>query len=143
MEIFPFIEATEEEIELVELPVAKEYAWDFEKEDFKYRNGKFFIVEEKEAVKVWLWKLLKTRRYKEIIFSWDYGNESQDLIGRGYTKQLIDSEVERYVREAVEYNLAEYVTEIKDFLVDFKSSENLLSVSFTAITPYGEVEYSE
>lgn len=143
MEIFPFIEATEEEIELVELPLAREYAWNFKKEDFKYKNGKFYIVEGKEAVKVWLWKLLKTRRYKEIIFSWDYGNQSHELIGRGYTKQLIDSEVERYVREAIEYNLAEYVTEINDFLVDFKSSENLLSVSFTAITPYGEVEYSD
>lgn len=143
MEIFPFIEATEEEIELVELPMAKEYAWDFEKQDFRYKNGKMFFVEGKEAIKVWLWKLLKTERFREVIFSWDYGSELHELIGQGYSKELTSSEAERYVKEAIEYNLSDYVTGISNFTVNFNNSERLLSISFTAETPYGEVEYIE
>lgn len=143
MEIFPFIEATEEESELVELPLAKEYAWDFEKQDFRYKNGKMFFVEGKEAVKVWLWKLFKTERFREIIFSWNYGSETHVLTGQGYSKALTSSEAERYVREAIAYNLSDYVTGISHFTVNFNNSERLLSISFTAETPYGEVEYND
>lgn len=141
MDIFPFIEAVEEEVELVEVPLAREYAWDFQKQDFRFKNGRMFIVEGKEAVKVWLWKLLKTERFKYLIFSWNYGNETQDLIGQGYSKELTSSEAERYVREAIEYNLSDYVTEISDFTANFNNNE--LTIYFKAQTPYGEVEYIE
>lgn len=141
--IFPFIEATEEEVEEleVELPLAKEYAWDFNKQDFRYKNGKMYFAYGNEAIKIWLWKLLKTERFRYLIFSWDYGNEIIELIGQGYTQALINSEAERYVREAIEYNLSDYVTDITDVEITFV--DRLLSVSFTAITPYGEVQYNE
>lgn len=143
VEIFPFIEATEEETEEIEeeLPLAKEYAWNFDKEDFRYKNGKMYFVEGNEAIKVWLWKLLKTERFRDLIFTWDYGSEIHELIGQGYTQGLTNSEAERYVREAIEYNLSDYVTDISDFEVDF--NDRLLSISFIATTPYGEVEYNE
>lgn len=143
VDIFPFIEATEETIEELEteLPLAKEYAWDFDKQDFRYKNGKMFFVFGNEAIKIWLWKLFKTVRFREVIFTWDYGSEIHGLIGRGYTQDLINSEAERYIREAIEYNLSNYVTDINDVEIVF--DDNLLTISFTAITPYGEVEYSE
>lgn len=145
MDIFPFIEATEEETSEaeVELPLAKEYAWDFDKQDFRYKNGKMFFVEGNEAIKVWLWKLFKTERFKEIIFSWEYGSEAHELIGQGYSRALTSSEAERYVREAIEYNLSNYVTDIRDFRAEFNNSERQLTIAFVAETPYGEVEYIE
>lgn len=145
VEIFPFIEVTEDEAEEIEeeLPLAKEYAWDFDKEDFKYRNGKMYFVEGNEAIKVWIWKLLRTERYRDLIFSWDYGNEIHDLIGQGFTQGFTNSEAERYVREAIDYNLSDYVTNISNLEVGIKKSKNLLSISFVANTPYGEVEYNQ
>ncbi|OHW61374.1 hypothetical protein EUAN_22240 [Andreesenia angusta] len=136
MSIFPFTDPVELVDEVKELPMAREWAWDFEKLDFKTKNGKMYKVEGNEAVKIWIWKLLNTQRYRYMIFSWDYGHEMEDLIGK-YTRGFTESEAERLVKEAVESNLSDYVLEMKDF--DIQLVEDTLSVAFTAITPYGEV----
>lgn len=136
MSIFPFTDPVELVDEVKELPMAREWAWDFEKLDFKTKNGKMYQVEGNEAVKIWIWKLLNTQRYRYMIFSWDYGHEMEDLIGK-YTQGFTESEAERLVKEAVESNLKDYVLEMKDF--DIQLVEDTLSVAFTAVTPYGEV----
>ena len=136
--IFPFTDPQEMEIEETELPMAREWAWDFEKLDFKLKDGKMYQVEGKEAVKIWLWKLFMTARYRQVIFDWDYGHELENLIGQGYTQGYLNSEAERYVREAIEYNLKDYVTDVRNVNVSF--DEGTLTIEFTAITPYGEVE---
>ncbi len=136
--IFPFIDPQEIEVQPSELPIAKEWAWDFEKMDFKLKDGKMYQVEGKEAVKIWLWKLFMTLRYRYLIFDWDYGHELEGLIGQGYTQGYLNSEAERYVREAIEYNLKDYVTDVRNVNVSF--DEGTLTIEFTAITPYGEVE---
>ncbi|MDI9412778.1 MAG: DUF2634 domain-containing protein [Bacillota bacterium] len=136
--IFPFV-APQENIETDnELPLAQEWAWDFEKLDFKSRDGKMYLVEGAEAVKIWLWKLFHTPRYRYPIYSWDYGHELENLIGQGYTQGFLKSEAEKYVKEAVEYNLGGYVLEVRNFKLSF--DEGTLTIEFTAITPYGEVD---
>lgn len=137
--IFPFIDPEEivEETE-VELPMAREWAWDFERLDFKTKNGKMYEVEGNEAIKIWIWKLFNTPRFRYLIYSWDYGHELESLIGQGYTQGYINSEAERYVREAIEYNLSDYVTDLEDVEVTFE--DTILSIGFKAITPYGEVD---
>ena len=136
--VFPFTDPQEMEIEETELPMAREWAWDFDKLDFKLKDGKMYQVEGKEAVKIWLWKLFMTARYRQVIFDWDYGHELENLIGQGYTQGYLNSEAERYVREAIEYNLKDYVTDVRNVIVTF--DEGTLTIEFTAITPYGEVE---
>ena len=136
--VFPFTDPQEMEIEETELPMAREWAWDFERSKFKTKNGKMYFVEGNEAVKIWLWKLFMTTRYRELIFDWDYGSELENLIGQGYTQGYLNSEAERYVREAIEYNLKDYVTDVRNVNVSF--DEGTLTIEFTAITPYGEVE---
>ena len=136
--VFPFTDPQEMEIEETELPMAREWAWDFDKLDFKLKDGKMYQVEGKEAVKIWLWKLFMTARYRQVIFDWDYGHELENLIGQGYTQGYLNSEAERYVREAIEYNLKDYVTDVRNVNVSF--DEGTLTIEFTAITPYGEVE---
>ena len=138
MEIFPFIDPQEIEIENTEIPMAKEYAWDIKELEFKFRDGKMYLVEGIEAVKIWIWKLFMTTRYREVIFNWDYGSELEGLIGQGYTQGYLNSEAERYVRETIEYNLSDYVTDIRDVVVTF--DEGTLTIEFTAITLYGEVD---
>ena len=51
-----------------DLPLAKEYAWDFTSNDFLLVDGKNTIVTGKEAVKVWLWKALQTPRYRYLAY---------------------------------------------------------------------------
>lgn len=139
--IFPFVELAEEQDETPEdLPMAVEYAWDFELEDFKRKSGRIYKVEGIEAIKIWLWKLFKVPRYRYLIYTWDYGNELESLLGRGYSQNYINAEAKGYVREAIEYNLGEYVTNIIDLSVNF--ADGKLSVETTIETPYGEVIFN-
>lgn len=139
--IFPFVEIsdTEDEPIIDELPMATEYAWDFEAEDFKRKNGKIYKVTGKEAVKVWLWKLFNVPRYRYLIYSWDYGSELDTLLGRGYTQNYINAEAKSYVREAIEYNLSDYVLNIIDLTVWFEHGK--LYIDTIIETPYGEVSF--
>ena len=66
--ILPFIDPQEVEVEEIEVPYAREYAWDINELEFKFKDGKMYLVEGIEAVKIWIWKLFMTTRYREMIF---------------------------------------------------------------------------
>lgn len=136
--IFPFTDPEEVEEVNEELTIPREWAWDFEKLEFKTKNGKMYLVEGDEAIKIWLWKLFSVPRFQALIYDWDYGHELEDLIGKGFSESYLASEVERYVKEAVEYNLPLYVLDLEDIEIDFRQTK--LTIKFRAITPYGEVE---
>ena len=118
------------------LPRAREYAWDYDNQCFKFKNGKFYFVYDNEAIKIWLWKLFKTPRFWYAVFDGDYGEELHKLIGRGYTQGLVDSEAKRYVEEAIKWNLSGYVKDMRNMRISFE--DGTLTVAFVAITPYSD-----
>lgn len=113
----------------------KEYAWDFEKNDFKLKDGKFQVVEGIEALKIWIWKALKTNKSEYPIYSENYGNEFESIIGEGLSKSLVESEAKRLTLECLMDN--EHILGIKNFNVD--KVKDVLSITFTAETDCGEV----
>ncbi len=139
IDVFLFMDPEEfevqEEIE-EELIIPREWAWDFEKLDFKTKDGKMYQVEGKEAIKIWLWKIFQTPRYRYLIYSWDYGHELEGLIGQG-SQSYIKAEAERLIKEAIWLTLNGYVEDIKNVQIDLIN--DVLDIRFTAITPYGEV----
>ena len=139
MSIFPFmnIEDIESNIEnsIDELPMYYEVGWDYLKDEPLIENNEFVIVEGNNAIKVWIYKAIKTVRYQYPIYSWDYGCEISSLIGQKYTKELTKSEAERYIKEAILIN--PYITDVK--IIDINFSEDILSVSIQVDTIYGEV----
>lgn len=139
MSIFPFmnIEDIESNIEnsIDELPMYYEVGWDYIKDEPFIENNEFVIVEGNNAIKVWIYKAIKTVRYQYPIYSWDYGCEISSLIGQKYTKGLTKSEAERYIKEAILIN--PYITDVK--IIDINFSEDILSVSIQVDTIYGEV----
>lgn len=139
MSIFPFmnIEDIESNIgnSIDELPMYYEVGWDYIKDEPLIENNEFVIVEGNNAIKVWIYKAIKTVRYQYPIYSWDYGCEISSLIGQKYTKGLTKSEAERYIKEAILIN--PYITDVK--IIDINFSEDILSVSIQVDTIYGEV----
>lgn len=139
MSIFPFMDI--EDIESTidnssnELPMYYEVGWDYIKDEPLIENNEFVIVEGNNAIKVWIYKAIKTVRYQYPIYSWDYGCEISSLIGQKYTKGLTKSEAERYIKEAILIN--PYITDVK--IIDINFSEDILSVSIQVDTIYGEV----
>lgn len=141
MSIFPFLDGNvglESVEQKKELAVPKEYAWDFENNDFLFKDGKFVVVEGLEAIKIWLWKIFQTPRYRYLAYSWNYGHELENLLGKGLSLNLINAEAERIVKEAIWPTLNGYATNITN--INAELIEGSLNINFTAITPYGEVE---
>ena len=91
MNIFPFISPPPNLEESNNFPLYREIAWDFKKNEPIIENGEFKIVEGNEAIKVWVYKSLLTANKEFSIYSWDYGTELYNLIGKPYTRSLINS----------------------------------------------------
>jgi len=117
------------------LPLAKDYAWDFDLHDFKIIDGRTVVVTGKEAVKVWIWKALKTKKNRYRAYTETYGNELESLINQTLSRGASRSEIERYLKEALLIN--PYITGVKNIKVEIDGSRT--DVSFTTLTIYGEV----
>lgn len=129
MSLFPFMEEPDEnDIEVKK--ELREYGFDFEKQRL---TGE--IVYNEEALKVWIHHTLSTKRYMCSAYTWDYGQDVGELIGKTYEKGYIDSEVERRVKEALLIN--EDIKSVYDFDITFKDGH--LSGSFKVESTYGEV----
>lgn len=133
--IFPNIDFKTSEVSH-ELKMLKEYAWDFDKNDFLLKDGKFQIVSGIEALKIWIWKALKTERYRYMAYSFDYGSEIDTLTGKAYTKGIMKSEIERYLKEALLIN--PYIKAVGNILVDMFGSN--INIEFDVNSVYGEVK---
>lgn len=138
MSIFPFIETSEIVVPNNKpLPLYKEVAWDFKKDVPIIENGTFKTVEGNQAIQVWCYKAIKTPRFQYDIYSWDYGSEVLSLIGKQYTPSLTQSELKRYIEEALLIN--PYILEVNVLDTSFK--DTLLSANVKVKTIYeGEVE---
>ena len=136
--IFPFIGVPEDYIlpKTEELPIFREVAWDFEKDEPILEKGDFKIIEKKEALKVWIYKCIKTNRYEHEIYSLEYGTELSELIGQKYTKGLTESEASRFIKEALLIN--PYILEVNVKSANF--NRDILIANVKVSTIYGEVE---
>ena len=136
MSLFPFVTYKEDMVKDNTFPLYREVAWDFKRDIPIIENGYFKIVEGNEAIKVWVYKALLVPRYQYSIYSWGYGSELMDLIGKAYTPQLTKSEAKRYIEEALKIN--PYILDVNVIDTDFKDS--VLSANVRITTIYGESE---
>lgn len=134
MNLFPIIQPQISET-ATELPLYKEIKWDYENNRPVFLNGSPVIVTGKEAVLVWAWKALHTSRYLHEIYTWDYGNEAESLIGQPFTDELKKSEASRYAEECLLVN--PYITGVENITVAF--AKDGIDISCTIVTIYGEV----
>lgn len=114
---------------VIEIP--KEYGIDFTTGQL---TGQ--IVEGIEAIKVWIWNCLHTQRFRYPIYSWNYGADLEQYIGQSVTEEFLNADCEDEIREALLIN--PNITDIDDFEVTFDNGS--LSISFTAVTKFGETE---
>lgn len=128
-----YIENNETLKESEKITIPKEYEIDFKTGQLTGR-----IVEGLEAIKIWIWLVLQTPRYRYYVYTWDYGNEFEDLIGRGYTEEYIEAEAKRMTEDCLLIN--ENIQSISEFSVNMENE--ILTVSFTANTIYGGIEFT-
>lgn len=119
----------------VDLPVFRELAFDFETGQLKTKGGQYYYVEKNEAIKIWCWKALFSSRYTYLAYSTNYGNEIYTLIGRYLEKQLLHSELQRMIEEALLCN--PYITSLSDF--DITQEGSKVTCNYSVNTIYGNV----
>lgn len=135
MSLFPtYIEEDETREATHKIKTPKEYEIDFKTGQLTGR-----IVEGLEAVKIWIWFTLQIARYRYSIYSWDYGNEFEDLIGQGYTEEYIEAEAQRMTEDCLLVN--ENIQSISGFSVSMKNEK--FQISFIANTIYGEIQIND
>ena len=111
--------------------IPREYEIDFETGQLTGR-----IVEGKEAIRVWIWLAMKIPRYRYYVYTWDYGNEYEDLIGQSYTEEYTETEARRMTEDCL--LIHEEIQKISDFKTAMTGSA--LTAAFTAETIYGGLE---
>ena len=127
--IFPFEDEGAELNEEEEEYLPRERGIDFATGQL---NGK--IVEGADAVLVWAWMALHTPRFRYYVYSWDYGQGFDTLIGKGYPDAYIKAELQRMVEECLTVN--PYIEGIDNF--GYKKEGDKVIISFRILTDFGE-----
>jgi hypothetical protein len=109
----------------------KSFLFDFEKGDFVLKDGKLQPAEDAAALKVWIEKILRTKRSEYKIYeNTPYGSRFDDLVvGSTYPPAFVDSELRREVEDALTQN--PQIITISDFAVDRADSGCAISFSVT------------
>lgn len=136
MNLFPDLTRYLPDRKDAELPVYREWAYDFQNNRFLTRNGQYYLVDRNEALKIWIYKALKTPRYRYQAYSRRYGQEYEWLVGEVSDRQIFESELERYTEEALLVN--PYILTVGEFSFRYEGAR--VYVRFTVDTVYGAAD---
>lgn len=136
MSIFPFTSDIEEP-KKEQLPVFREMAFDYENNRLLRRNGKTYLLEKDEALKIWIWKALKTKRFIWPAYSGTYGTEIENMLGSCRDRSIQESEIRRYITETL--MVCPYLQQLTDFSFTYEGAK--IEASFTVISIYGRFTY--
>ena len=131
MNNFPTEVAAPTNITDTSVPLLKEYAWDFDKDEIVLdTNGKFIIVEGIEALKVRNYLSLKIYKGRFFIYKNKVGTKLKDLIGKSIN--YVSLRVEEMLYEAIVDNI--YVTDIDNLEINYVNGK--VVVTFDVINIY-------
>lgn len=88
-----------------------------------------------DAIKQAVFLILKTDRFRYLIHTFNYGNELSRLMGM--SPSLVESEVNRYIREALLHD--DRITAIEN--IRMEANGDSLLVSFRVVTDVGSFDW--
>lgn len=127
-----------EKKEKKELPPFKEYAINFDTLDPLKNGDRLVELNGNEALKVWIFKALKTKRNFYGIHSGSYGNNLDEHIGTIYQESVKNALIISEIKDCLLVN--PYILDCYNFDLSYNSDDNHLEVSFNISTVYGESE---
>lgn len=72
---------------------------------FDFDGGTYLgVIDGRDALLQFIYKAVKTARYRFPIYGWDYGCELEDLIGQDVSQALLETEIPRVIKEALIYD---------------------------------------
>lgn len=97
------------------------------------------IIDGQEAIEQFIWKAVTTAYQRYLIYDGQYGCELDNLIGATVTRELVDEEIPRVIREALMYD--DRIDSVDGFVV--RHEEDKMYISFNVELVTGEVFESE
>ena len=101
------------------------------------QNRIFGNIDGAEAMRQAIYLIIQTERYRYVIYSRNYGIELLDLFGQPMT--FVIPEVKHRIEEALLWDTR--ITSLENF--DSQPNKGALSVSFTAVTIFGEIPITQ
>lgn len=132
-EDFDFPEEAEETA--AELPLLMDLALDLETGQLAVRNGRHYTVTGLEALRIWIWKALRTNRGQYTAYSDQFGQDLEEVFGQT-DLEMAQVLAQDYLTEALE--TSPYILDVRDF--QFERSGSGLEVAFVVDSIYGQVE---
>ena len=106
---------------------------------YKVSNGRIAgYVDELDAMRQSVEKILSTERFAWNIYSDDYGSDVNDLIGEDF--DLVNSELERLITEALSAD--DRIVSVENFTID-QTSSNSIVVTFNVVTVFGVIDIEQ
>lgn len=123
-------------------PETYDFNAEFQTEQFANKTYKINFEEKRiigeiddlEAVKQAVYKILHTERFNSLVYSWDYGVEFENLIGKDY--DFILGDLQRRIEEALLQD--DRIERIENVKVNKKQNDSI-DVSFIVVSKYGNV----
>ena len=123
-------------------PETYDFNAEFQTEEFANKTYKINFEEKRiigeiddlEAVKQAVYKILHTERFNSLLYSWDYGVEFENLIGKDY--DFILGDLQRRIEEALLQD--DRIERIENVKVNKKQNDSI-DVSFIVVSKYGNV----
>lgn len=113
------------------LPEYKEYAWDFENDTFIYENGQHKIVTQNEALKIWVYKALKTERWRYLAYDNSYGIELEQFVGASTNSNENSIIIAQYITETLLIN--PYIKSIDSIIAAIDGDKLSYKIAITSI----------
>ena len=123
-------------------PETYDFNAEFQTEQFANKTYKINFEEKRiigeiddlEAVNQAVYKILHTERFNSLLYSWDYGVEFENLIGKDY--DFILGDLQRRIEEALLQD--DRIERIENVKVNKKQNDSI-DVSFIVVSKYGNV----
>ncbi|CAL7892054.1 DUF2634 domain-containing protein [Fusobacterium necrophorum] len=131
-----FIAKQQEVVSGTELPLFCEYAIDFESGQPLYENEDIVTLIGNEALKVWIFRALKTERNRYAIHSEYYGSDLREHIGTIYNESIKQVLMQEQIKDCLLVN--PYLANVYNF--SFEKQENDVKITFSVDTVYGTLE---
>jgi len=108
----------------------KSFKFDFTAGDFVLSDGKLVVIDDIEALKVWVEKIIRTERFKFKVYDRNDGNEYGltlvDLIGTVLPRAFVEAELKREIGEALRRHLR--IASVSNLSTE--RDDNWLKISF-------------
>ncbi|GCD83661.1 hypothetical protein PTHTG4_27250 [Parageobacillus thermoglucosidasius] len=120
---------TDDVTETVVIGPSKTYRIDFERGEL---GG---IIDGEEAILQFIQKAIMTARSRFFIYNDEYGCEIEDIIGKNVSNELLEEEIPRLIKEAIEYD--DRIESASNFIIE--RSGDQMQVTFTVTLTNGKM----